>query len=52
VDNLEKILEKLKEDGFRLIDEKSRYGAGGTKIAFLHPKNTNGILIELSERNE
>lgn len=52
VDNLEKILEKLKEDGVRLIDEKPRYGAGGTKIAFLHPKSTNGILIELSERNE
>jgi methylmalonyl-CoA epimerase len=52
VDNLEKILEKLKEDGVRLIDEKPRYGGGGTKIAFLHPKSTNGILIELSERNE
>jgi methylmalonyl-CoA epimerase len=52
VDNLEKILEKLKEDGVRLIDEKPRYGAGRTKIAFLHPKSTNGILIELSERNE
>lgn len=52
VDNLEKILEKLKEDGVRLIDEKPRYGAGGAKIAFLHPKSTNGILIELSERNE
>lgn len=52
VDNLEKILEKLKEDGVRLIDEKPRYGAGGTKIAFLHPESTNGILIELDERNE
>jgi methylmalonyl-CoA epimerase len=52
VDNLEKILEKLKEDGVRLIDEKPRYGAGGAKIAFLHPKSTNGILIELNERNE
>jgi len=52
VDNLEKALEKLKEEGFRLIDEKPRYGAGGAKIAFLHPKNINGILIELSERNE
>ena len=52
VDNLEKVLEKLKEEGVRLIDEKPRYGAGGAKIAFLHPKSTNGILIELSERNE
>jgi len=52
VDNIEKVLEKLKEEGVRLIDEKPRYGAGGAKIAFLHPKSTNGILIELSERNE
>jgi len=52
VDNLEKALEKLKEEGVRLIDEKPRYGAGGAKIAFLHPKSTNGILIELSERKE
>lgn len=52
VDNIEKALEKLKKEGVRLIDEKPRYGAGGAKIAFLHPKDTNGILIELSERNE
>ena len=52
VDNIEKTLEKLKKEGIRLIDEKPRYGAGGAKIAFLHPKDTNGILIELSERNE
>ncbi len=52
VDNIEKALEKLKKEGVRLIDEKPRYGAGGAKIAFLHPKSTNGILIELCERNE
>lgn len=52
VDNIEKVLEKLKKEGVRLIDEKPRYGAGGAKIAFLHPKDTNGILIELSEREE
>jgi len=52
VENLESILDVLKEKGIRLIDEKPRYGAGGAKIAFLHPKSTNGILIELCERNE
>lgn len=52
VDNLESILDELKEKGIRLIDEKPRYGAGGAKIAFLHPKSTNGILIELCERDE
>jgi len=51
VDNIEKVLEKLKEEEVRLIDEKPRYGAGGAKIVFLHPKGTNGILIELCERN-
>jgi methylmalonyl-CoA/ethylmalonyl-CoA epimerase len=52
VDNIKKALEKLKKEGVRLIDEKPRYGAGGAKIAFLHPKSTNGILIELCERNK
>jgi methylmalonyl-CoA/ethylmalonyl-CoA epimerase len=52
VKNIDKILEKLKKKGVRLIDEKSRYGAGGAKIAFLHPKSTNGILIELCERDD
>jgi methylmalonyl-CoA/ethylmalonyl-CoA epimerase len=52
VDNIEKALEKLKKEGVRLIDEKPRHGAGGAKIAFLHPKDTNGIFIELSERKE
>lgn len=50
VDNIEAALEELKQKGIRLIDEKPRYGAGGAKIAFLHPKATNGVLIELCER--
>jgi methylmalonyl-CoA epimerase (EC 5.1.99.1) len=45
-----KTLEELKDKGVRLIDEKPRYGAGGARIAFLHPKSTNGVLIEISER--
>lgn len=52
VDNIEKAIEELKEKGIRLIDEKPRYGAGGAKIAFLHPKSTFGVLIELCERNK
>ena len=43
---------KRKEDVIRLIDEKPRYGAGGARIAFLHPKSTNGVLVELCERKE
>ncbi len=50
VENIEKALEEAKEKGIRLIDEKPRYGAGGAKIAFLHPKSTNGVLVELCER--
>jgi len=52
VNNIEEVLEKLKKEGVRLIDEKPRYGAGGAKIAFLHPKSTNGILVELCERDK
>ena len=50
VDNIEAALAELKEKGIRLIDEKPRYGAGGAKIAFLHPKATGGVLLEISER--
>ena len=50
VDNVEKAIEEMKTKGMRMIDEKSRYGAGGSKIAFMHPKSSNGVLIELSER--
>ncbi len=50
VDNLDAALEELKAKGVRLIDEKPRYGAGGARIAFIHPKATNGVLVELCER--
>lgn len=51
VDDIEKAIEELKEKGIRMIDEKPRYGAGGAKIAFLHPKSTFGVLIELCQRD-
>ncbi len=50
VDNIEAALADLKEQGVRLIDETPRYGAGGASIAFVHPKATGGILLELSQR--
>ena len=50
VDNVEAAIADLKEKGVRMIDEQPRYGAGGTKIAFVHPKATGGILLDLSER--
>ena len=50
VDDLEASIEELKQKGIQLIDQKPRRGASGARIAFLHPKSTFGILIELSER--
>ncbi|NJE60207.1 methylmalonyl-CoA epimerase [Thermococcus sp. 21S7] len=52
VEDIEGHLEKLKEEGYRLIDEKPRTGAGGAKIAFVHPKAVTGVLLELCERKE
>ncbi|CEP97698.1 methylmalonyl-CoA epimerase [Paraclostridium sordellii] len=50
VDDIEKAIEEVKEKGYKMIDEKPRYGAGNAKIAFCHPKGTDGVLLELSER--
>ncbi|MFO7495864.1 MAG: methylmalonyl-CoA epimerase [Desulfobacterales bacterium] len=50
VENIEAALEELKAKGIQLIDQTPRKGAGGAKIAFLHPKATNGVLVELCER--
>lgn len=49
VDDLDGTLAKAKAAGITLIDEKPRIGAEGKRIAFLHPKSTGGVLIELSE---
>jgi methylmalonyl-CoA/ethylmalonyl-CoA epimerase len=48
-DDLEGELARLKALGVRLIDEKPRLGAEGKRIAFIHPKETGGVLIELCE---
>ncbi|TAK56960.1 MAG: methylmalonyl-CoA epimerase [Bacteroidetes bacterium] len=50
VENLEEELRRLKSEGFQLIDEEPRVGAGGYLIAFIHPKSTNGVLVELSQK--
>ena len=49
VDNIEKALEELSAKGYALIDKVPRMGAGGHKIAFVHPKSTKGVLLELAE---
>jgi methylmalonyl-CoA/ethylmalonyl-CoA epimerase len=50
VDDIDAELARLKREGFQLIDEKPRIGADGYRIAFVHPKSTNGVLVEISER--
>ena len=49
VDDLDAELARLKQKGVRLIDETPRLGAEGKRIAFLHPKETGGVLIELCQ---
>ena len=51
VDDIDAALAELKAKGVRLIDETPRYGAGGARIAFLHPKATGGVLVELCQRD-
>jgi methylmalonyl-CoA/ethylmalonyl-CoA epimerase len=50
VENIEEALKELKEKGVRLIDQEPRKGAGGARIAFIHPKETHGVLVELCEK--
>ncbi len=50
VDDIEQELVRLKGAGFQLIDERPRVGADGFLVAFLHPRSTNGVLIEISQK--
>ena len=50
VDNLALALEELSEAGVTLIDTEPRIGAEGMLIAFLHPKSTSGVLVELCQK--
>lgn len=52
VENIEEALQELKDKNVTLIDQMPRKGAGGAKIAFIHPKATGGILVELCERED
>ena len=49
VDNIEEALERLKSAGVRLIDETPKRGAHNTRVAFIHPSSTHGVLMELVE---
>ena len=52
VDDIEAALAELKAKGIQLIDETPRNGAGGVRIAFVHPRATHGVLLELCERKQ
>ena len=52
VDDIEAALAELRAKGVQLIDEMPRNGAGGARIAFVHPKATHGVLLELCERRK
>jgi methylmalonyl-CoA/ethylmalonyl-CoA epimerase len=49
VPDLDAALERCRLAGYRLVDESPRRGAAGRRIAFIHPKSTAGILLELTE---
>jgi methylmalonyl-CoA/ethylmalonyl-CoA epimerase len=49
VPDLDAALARCRAAGYRLVDDTPRLGAGGRRIAFLHPQATNGILLELTE---
>ena len=52
VENVSGMLEKLKSEGVKLVDEQPRPGAHDTLIAFIHPKSTGGILLELCQEKD
>jgi len=51
VDDLDAVLAEMKARGVPLLDEVPRAGAGGCRVAFVHPKGASGVLLELKERS-
>jgi len=49
VDDLDAMIERCRDAGIQLIDDKPRVGAEGKRIVFLHPRSTGGVLVELSD---
>ena len=50
VKNIDNLISNLIDSGIRMINKESTIGAGGHKIAFVHPESTGGVLVELVER--
>ena len=49
VENIDSEMERLRNEGFILLNDKAKNGADNKLVCFLHPKNTNGVLIELCQ---
>ena len=52
VENIEEEIQRLKSEGFSLIHEEAKFGADNKRIAFLHPKSTTGVLVELCQERD
>ena len=52
VDDIQKEIHRLEAEGFKLIHKQPKEGADNKLIAFLHPKSTNGVLIELCQERQ
>jgi methylmalonyl-CoA epimerase len=50
VDDIEGALAELKEKGVELLDQVPRPGAGGSRVAFIHPRSAGGVLLELKQK--
>lgn len=50
VDNIEQEMERLKKEGFQLLNEKPQRGADNKLVCFIHPKTANGVLVELCQQ--
>ncbi|WP_246944709.1 methylmalonyl-CoA epimerase [Bacillus pinisoli] len=50
VDSIEERIKDMKEHGIKMIHEQPKPGAGGAQIAFMHPKSTGNVLVELCEK--
>ena len=52
VENLKEMITLLRDNGVQMIDNEPRNGAHGSLIAFVHPKSTGGVLVELAQKSE
>ena len=50
VENIEEEIQRLKKEGFTVLNEQPKVGADNKLVVFLHPKSTNGVLIELCQK--